>query len=92
VQSGQQTIRRGAAMSPVQYEVRYYGCSACATEPGAPAAAACSSPKICAAPCFACRSGQSSVSVRACVEGRCADQAQLNQLVGELALLAPCVR
>lgn len=90
LQSGEQRLTDQSPPKAVAFEVRYYGCSHCSIEPGAAAGARCSSPKVCAADCFSCRSHLRSVSMRACVDGHCAATTELAGLMQRLDMMAPC--
>lgn len=90
LQSGEQTLTDRGSAQQVSFEARYYGCSSCVIDSGAPQGAACTSPKICAAKCFACRSQRGAVGLRACVDGHCASTAELGGLLQRLDMLAPC--
>ncbi len=90
LQTGEQQIVDSGSTRRVLYEVKYHGCSTCSVDKGAAARAPCSSPKVCASDCYGCRSGQSSVSLRACVEGRCAERSELDHLLHRLEVLGPC--
>lgn len=90
VVSGDQSVPGSGVVRRVLYEVKYQGCARCAVDQGAPARAPCSSARVCASECFGCRSGQSSVSLRACVDGRCAESSELAELVVKLDALGAC--
>lgn len=90
VQSGEVPIDSQGKASIAQFQIHERGCEACVPEPGASAGAACSSPKICRESCLVCRSGQSFSSLRACVDGHCARQAELTALATQLDTLQGC--
>lgn len=90
VQSGEVPIDWHGKAINAQFRLHVRGCEACVPEPGASADAACSSPKICQELCFGCRSSQRFVSVRACVDGHCAGQAELSALATQLDALREC--
>jgi hypothetical protein len=90
VQSGEQLVELAGARRRVLYELSYQGCFTCVVQKGAEARAPCSSAKSCASRCFDCRSGQGSVSLRACVAGLCAEPSELDDLVHRLDALGVC--
>lgn len=72
------------------YELHFHGCEPCEPQVGIGPGAPCSAAKVCAGRCTRCRSGRSSVSLRACVEGKCADATELTAIGAQLDALAPC--
>jgi len=81
----------GAMTRTTTYEVRFQGCSACVHEIGAGAEAPCSAAKVCSSSCYGCRSGRSSIGLRACVDGHCASAEELEDLASRLEVLRPCL-
>lgn len=90
VQSGEERVELDGNPALVGFQLRFHGCATCVPEPGAGARAVCSAPKVCEETCLECGSSKGSISLRACVEGRCAGKSELAGIARKLDALRSC--